>query len=103
MLFAFILGPLSVANAAPAEPLFKSRCQPCHGPGGKGTGIAPSLVDSQFVRSASEDDIVKTITKGRQGGDRRYADRYPAGMPPQKLSAEEAKEMANYLKSLQGK
>jgi mono/diheme cytochrome c family protein len=91
------------AFALDAEALYKSRCQPCHGPGGKGTGIAPALVNNRFIQSATDQDIANSIVKGRQGADRKYPDKYPAGMPPQKLSDAEAQSMIAYLKSLQGK
>src|SRR3989304_4906156 len=91
------------AFAQDAEALYKSRCQPCHGPGGKGTGIAPALVNNQFIQTATDQDIADSILKGRQGDNRKYADKYPAGMPQQKLSDAEAQSMIAYLKSLQGK
>lgn len=91
------------AFAQDAEALYKSRCQPCHGPGGKGTGIAPALVNNLYIQSATDQDIADSILKGRQGADRKFADKYPAGMPPQKLSDAEAQSMITYLKSLQGK
>lgn len=88
------------AFAADAESLFKSRCQPCHGPGGKGTGIAPALANNQFVQTAKDQEIADSIAKGRQGENRKYPDKYPAGMPPQKLSDAEMKEMVAYIKNL---
>ncbi|MBE7414412.1 MAG: cytochrome c [Deltaproteobacteria bacterium] len=91
------------ALAADAGSLFKSRCQPCHGPEAKGTAIAPGLANSQFVRDASREEIAQTITKGRQGADRKYPQQFPAGMPPQKLSDEEVSQLIDYLKGLQGK
>ncbi len=91
------------AFALDAESLFKSRCQPCHGPAGKGTGIAPALAGNQFVQTAADQEIANSIVKGRQGADRKYPDKYPAGMPPQKLSEEEVTSMIAYMKSLQGK
>src|SRR3970040_2608686 len=78
------------AFALDAESLYKSRCQPCHGPGGKGTGIAPALLNNLYIQSATDQDIADSILKGRQGADRKFAAKYPAGMPPQKLSDAEA-------------
>jgi len=91
------------AFALDAESLFKSRCQPCHGPGGKGTGIAPALAGNQFVQAARDQEMANSILKGRQGADRKYPDKYPAGMPPQKLSEPELTSIVAYMKSLQGK
>lgn len=92
----------ATALAADAGSLFKSRCQPCHGPEAKGTAIAPGLADNQFVRDASPEEIAQTITQGRQGADRKYPQQFPAGMPPQKLSEDEVNQLVDYLKGLQG-
>lgn len=101
VLFAAVFS--TSAFALDAEALFKSRCQPCHGPGGKGTGIAPALVNNQFIQSATDQDIANSILKGRQGDNRKDPDKYPAGMPPQKLSEAEVQSIVVYMKSLQGK
>src|SRR3989304_1397512 len=91
------------AFARGGESLFKSRCQPCHGPGGKGTGIAPALAGNQFVQGARDQEMANSILKGRQGADRKHPDKHPAGMPPQKLSEQELTSIVAYMKSLQGK
>lgn len=104
ILAALLLLALATCREAAAnEALFKSRCQPCHGSDGKGTGIAPSLADSQFMRTATDDDLAGSFLKGRLGPDRKYPEKYPAGMPPQDLSDGEARAMVEYMKRLAGR
>lgn len=100
--FTLALAVPGAALAADAGSLYKSRCQPCHGPEAQGTAIAPGLADNQFVREASNEEIARTITEGRQGADRKYPQQFPTGMPPQKLSEDEVNLLVDYLKGLQG-
>ena len=67
--------PAAVAAAPPAESaneLFKNRCSPCHGPGGRGDGPAAAALnpkprnyaDAEWQKSVTDDQIKKTILYG---------------------------------------
>ncbi len=57
---------------AEAREIFATRCAPCHGPGGRGDGpsaasLRPrpaSFADSDWQRSASDDQIERAIREG---------------------------------------
>jgi PQQ-dependent dehydrogenase (methanol/ethanol family) len=53
------------AQAVPPPPQFAQICALCHGADGRGTDRAPTLVNSDHLRTMSEDDIADTIRKGR--------------------------------------
>lgn len=70
--------------AADAATNFKNTCAMCHGANGEGKkGLCPSLKDSQFVATASADDVKATIINGRSGSAKKYKD-YPSPMPSHK-------------------
>ena len=67
--------PVAVAAAPPAESaqeIFKNRCSPCHGPGGRGDGPASAALnpkprnyaDAAWQKSVTDDQIKKTILYG---------------------------------------
>ncbi len=91
--------------AADGAAVFKSKCLACHGADGGGmAGLAPSLKDSEFVKTSEPDVIAQTITDGRAGDQKKYA-QFPLAMPPQKdvLSADEVAAVIAHIKSLAGK
>jgi cbb3-type cytochrome c oxidase subunit III len=52
------------------EQIFMTTCATCHGADGKGIkGLGKSLVDSEFVHKASEEQLVQMIAKGRDAKD----------------------------------
>lgn len=61
--------PHDAKMAAAAEPIFKTTCAACHGPGGKGNQAlgAPNLTDHIWLHGGSLADIETTIHDGRQG------------------------------------
>jgi mono/diheme cytochrome c family protein len=69
--------------------IYKSKCAGCHGSQGEGK-IGPKLAGT----SMSEDDIVKALTTGGLS-------KAPHTKPFKGANAENAKQVATYIKSLQ--
>jgi len=87
-----------VALAADGASLYAAKCTMCHGDAGQGTLMGPKVAGTDF----SKGDVVAikdVITKGRLGGDRKFAN-FPMGMPGVKMSGEELDSVVKYLKSL---
>ena len=86
---------LSVSVALPAfaqdgAATYKAKCAACHGPDGGGGKIGPKLVGT----SVAADKIVDMLTKGDD------AKKVPHKKPISGLSADDAKAVADYVKSL---
>lgn len=92
------LGSWNMAFADGAA-LYKAKCQPCHGVDGKGTAMAPAFAGSEYIKTSDSEQITDVIVKGRQGADKKYK-QFAIGMPAQKLTDSEAKDVVAYLKSL---
>lgn len=76
------------------ERLFINNCAACHGSDGKGSKGFPNLTDSDWLYGGDHEKIKETITGGRQGA-----------MPPMAAAvgtAEDVKNVANYVLSLSG-
>ncbi len=76
------------------ERLFINNCAACHGSDAKGSKGFPNLTDGDWLYGGSHDKIKETITGGRQGA-----------MPPMAAAvgtAEDVKNVANYVLSLSG-
>lgn len=76
------------------ERLFANNCSTCHGSDARGGLGFPNLTDGDWLWGGTPDDIVATITNGREGN-----------MPPMAAavgSAEEVRNVANYVLSLSG-
>jgi cytochrome c oxidase cbb3-type subunit 3 len=74
------------------ERLFGNYCAGCHGADAKGSKGFPNLTDKDWLWGGEYDNIVETLTKGRQGQ-----------MPPMAAavgSPEDVKNVANYVLSL---
>ena len=69
--------------------IYKNKCAGCHGPDGGGK-VGPALKGTQL----SEDQIVDVLTKGAEGK------KAPHGKPVAGLTADQAKAVAAYVKSL---
>lgn len=53
-------------TALKVDIIFQNNCAGCHGQGGSGgTGIAPPLKGSNFIKNASEHEIKNVIENGR--------------------------------------
>lgn len=76
------------------ERLFLNNCATCHGSDARGSKGFPNLTDNDWLWGGKPENIVETITKGRQGL-----------MPPMAAavgSAEDVRNVANYVLSLSG-
>ena len=94
-LFAlFLILTLAVSVAAPAfaadgAAIFKAKCAACHGPEGQGK-IGPALKGT----SVTADQITDMLTKGND------AKKPPHKKPLSGLTPEDAKAVADFVKSL---
>jgi mono/diheme cytochrome c family protein len=98
-----LLAAAAIMEACAADPkivsYFAETCGVCHGEKGEGTpGLAPVLKGSKFVLDSSEADVGETITKGRDGGAKRYKE-IPGPMPAQTMSEGRLKALVGYLKN----
>ena len=76
------------------ERLFMNNCAQCHGSDARGSKGFPNLADADWLHGGSPEKITETIKGGRQGA-----------MPPMAAavgSAEDVKNVANYVLSLSG-
>ena len=76
------------------ERLFVNNCAACHGSDARGSKGFPNLTDRDWLYGGTPEKIEETITKGRQGA-----------MPPMAAavgSAEDVRNVANYVLSLSG-
>jgi cytochrome c oxidase cbb3-type subunit 3 len=76
------------------ERLFLNNCAVCHGSDAKGSKGFPNLADNDWLYGGTLEKISETISEGRQGT-----------MPPMAAAlgtAEDAKNVANYVLSLSG-
>lgn len=76
------------------ERLFMNTCAQCHGSDAHGSRGFPNLTDKDWLGTGTPEYIVETITNGRQGM-----------MPPMAAavgSADDVKNVANYVLSLSG-
>ena len=76
------------------ERLFINNCAQCHGSDARGSKGFPNLTDSDWLGGSGPEYIAKTVTGGRMGV-----------MPPMAAavgSAEDVKNVANYVLSLSG-
>lgn len=102
VLTVLALGSVSVATAGDGAAVYKAKCLPCHGAEGKGTAMAPAFTGSEFIKASTDEQISEVILKGREGAKKAYK-QFAIGMPAQKLSADEAKDVVAYLKTLAAK
>ncbi|MHB1373716.1 MAG: cytochrome-c oxidase, cbb3-type subunit III [Thauera sp.] len=78
---------------AMGQRMFLTYCQQCHGAAAQGAKSFPNLTDNEWLWGGEPDNIRETITNGRNGI-----------MPPfgPALGADGAKDVANYVRSLNG-
>ena len=83
------------ANAmAIGERLFMNNCSQCHGSDARGSKGFPNLTDNDWLHGGTPEKITETITKGRIG-------QMPV-MAAAVGSADDVKNVANYVLSLSG-
>jgi cytochrome c oxidase cbb3-type subunit 3 len=92
------MAPEALARDAQAhalgERLFVNNCATCHGSDARGTKGFPNLTDNDWLWGGTPERIAETIREGRQGQ-----------MPPMAAAvgtAEEVRQVANYVLSLSG-
>ena len=76
------------------ERLFVNNCAACHGSDARGSTGFPNLTDGDWLWGGKPEDIVATITNGREGN-----------MPPMAAAvgtSEDVRNVANYVLSLSG-
>jgi cytochrome c5 len=84
--------------------LYKSSCSACHGPDAKGVpNIGKDLVNGEFCRTQSEDQLLAFIKKGRASDDPLNTTK--VAMPPKggnpALSDSDIKSIIQYVRTLQ--
>ena len=94
MLTVFLVIAIAVSIALPAfsqdaAATYKTKCAACHGPAGQGK-VGPALKGT----SLTEDEIADLLTKGND------AKKAPHKKAVAGLSADDAKAVATYVKSL---
>ena len=76
------------------ERLFVNNCAACHGSDARGSQGFPNLTDGDWLWGGTPEDIVATLTNGREGN-----------MPPMAAAVgtpEDVRNVANYVLSLSG-
>jgi cytochrome c oxidase cbb3-type subunit 3 len=76
------------------ERLFANNCAGCHGSDARGSKGFPNLTDNDWLWGGTPERIIETITEGRQG-------MMPV-MAPAVGSAQDVRNVANYVLSLSG-
>ncbi|MGI9492101.1 MAG: cytochrome-c oxidase, cbb3-type subunit III [Geminicoccaceae bacterium] len=93
---------LSFAMAG-GEAAFADNCAPCHGLGGAGQDIYPTLADDNWIWGGSLDDIQTTINYGiRSDHEETRVNEMPAYGRDEILEREDIKAVASYVLSLSG-
>jgi len=91
-LVILVAAPLSLWSAEDGAALFKSKCAACHGDDGQGKPAAkmPAVKGTKM----DADKLVEYLTKGVEGK------RFPHNHPVSGINEEQAKAVADYVKSL---
>lgn len=84
--------------------LYKSSCSACHGPDAKGVpNIGKDLVNGEFCRTQTEDQLLAFIKAGRASDDPLNTTKVP--MPPKggnpALSDSDIRSIIQYVRTLQ--
>lgn len=91
-------GPVSAADVAAGETIYKQRCAVCHGASGDGNtpmakrfNPAPeSFTDTKYMKRRSDEELTKIITDGKR----------PMPSYGRKLSAEQIQNVLAYIRTL---
>ena len=88
---------------AGGEAVFADNCAPCHGLGGAGQDIYPTLADDDWLWGGTFDDITTTISYGiRSDHEETRFNEMPAFGADEMLSQEDVQAVANHVLSLSG-
>lgn len=94
---------VAAGDAANGESLYQGTCVACHGPDATGIeGLGKSLIGSDFVNDATDEELVAFLKVGRPAGDllnTTGVDMPPKGGNPA-LSDDDLRDITAYLRSL---
>jgi mono/diheme cytochrome c family protein len=91
MALSLVLALAVPAVAEDAAALYKSKCQVCHGPDGKGSAAGQKLGAKAFSESKASDKELFEITKNGKGKMPKFDG---------KLTDEQINELVKYIKTL---
>jgi mono/diheme cytochrome c family protein len=96
-------GGQAAAEKAHGQQIFTTTCATCHGTDGTGIkGLGKSIVASDFVKKASDDQLVDMLTKGRDAKDPLNST--GVAMPPKggnpSLTEKDLHDVVLYVRSL---
>jgi mono/diheme cytochrome c family protein len=96
-------GGQASAEKAHGQQIFTTTCATCHGTDGTGIkGLGKSIVASEFVKKASDDQLVDLLTKGRDAKD--PLNTTGVAMPPKggnaALSEKDLRDVVLYVRTL---
>ncbi len=88
---------------AGGEAVFADNCAPCHGLGGAGQDVYPTLADDDWLWGGTFDDIATTISYGiRSDNEETRFNEMPAFGTDEILSQVDIEAVANHVLSLSG-
>jgi disulfide bond formation protein DsbB len=95
-------GEVAAGDPANGEAIFAGTCATCHGPDAEGIpGLGLPLVDSEFVRSMTDAELIAFIEAGRQASDGTTG----VAMPPKggnpSLTNQDIADVVAFLSTLQ--
>lgn len=91
MVFSLVLALAAPAVAEDAAALYKSKCQMCHGPDGKGSAAGQKMGAKPFTELKASDKELVEITKNGKNKMPAYKD---------KLTDEQITELVKYVRTL---
>lgn len=91
MAFSLILALAVPAVAEDAAALYKSKCQMCHGPDGKGSAAGQKMGAKPFSEVKASDKELVEITKNGKGKMPAYKD---------KLTDDQINDLVKYVRTL---
>lgn len=90
---------VTAAQGSEGRALYRSACVMCHGDGGRGTQLGPSLVDGTWSQgTGSFEEIIHVVTQGAPG-----TEEFGVPMPPRgngALTEEQIRAVSAYTYSL---
>lgn len=89
----------SALAAADGAAVYKAKCAACHGPQAQGTPMAPGFKGNDFVKTATDQQLMEIVLKGREGPAKRYK-QFPMAMPKQNIKEDEAKAVVAHIKEV---
>jgi cytochrome c6 len=91
MVFSLVMALAVPAVAEDAAALYKSKCQACHGPDGKGSAVGQKMGAKPFSEVKASDKELVEITKNGKDKMPAYKD---------KLTDDQINELVKYVRTL---